>query len=206
MIKNALLHASLTLNGLEKKIGFFEKFQPSKTLAIYLGHRTVDILQVEKGYLGHKTVLARSFTNPFTHFDEANPEGETSFKEELNGFLRRSDRDWDEVVLGLPRSLVTFKKVSIPAPEKNMIPDVLSFEIEKHIPFNPSDALYDYKVFGESKEKVYSVFISIIKKNIVDFYLGLLGSIGLVPTIVDISTCSILNALFFHDVDSTILN
>ena len=69
------------------------------------------------------------------------PEAEAEVVDSLKRFLRHSRVRPERTVVGLSRKSVILKSIEIPSLRKESIPQVLEYEIEKHLPFK-SDEVY----------------------------------------------------------------
>src|ERR1700675_1850290 len=101
------------------------------------------------------------------------------------------------VTVGLPRSLVTMRLVSMPAVGEEELKGILDYEVERHIPFPPEEAQYDFQVLERDAEKA-TLLLAAARKEEVGRYLGLLGEAGIRATALGVSTFASLNALFYN--------
>ena len=132
--------------------------------------------------------------------EELTAEGEkrdTELKEKLGAILSRLPVRPTLVTVGLPRSLVTMRSVSMPAVGEEELKGILDYEVERHVPFPPEDAAYDFQVLEKDAEKA-TVLLAAARKDEVGRYLSLLGEAGIKPTALGVSTCASLNALLYN--------
>ncbi|NWF75478.1 MAG: PilN domain-containing protein [Nitrospirae bacterium] len=59
-----------------------------------------------------------------------------------------------EVTLCIPKAWAVFKTVEFPIAVAENLTDVISYEIDRLTPFNSEDAWYDYKIIGQTSEKI----------------------------------------------------
>lgn len=121
-------------------------------------------------------------------------EAEKLFLDEINRFLMRHDVSPDEVVLSLPRSLITFKSFELPAPDRKSIDSMIGFELEKHCAASVDDLYFSYHV-SEKPDNHFHIVLSAIKKETVDYYLELIQRVNLKPSVIDVCTFSNLNLI-----------
>ncbi len=123
------------------------------------------------------------------------PEAEAEFVDSLKRFIRNIRVRPERTVVGLPRKSAVLKFIEIPSLNKENIPQLLEYEIEKHLPFNPEEVYYDFDVIEKTGENIYRVLITAVKKDMIDYLKDLLERVPLKPKIFDLSTFGIINAL-----------
>lgn len=124
-------------------------------------------------------------------------EAEAEFVDSLKRFIHNMRVRPERTVVGLPRKSAVLKFIEIPSLNKENIPQLLEYEIERHLPFNPEEVYYDFDVIEKADENIYRVLITAVKKDIVDYLKELLERVPLKPKIFDLSTFGIINALRF---------
>ncbi len=120
-----------------------------------------------------------------------------ALKEKLAGLLARLPKRPTFVTVGLPRSLVTMRSVSMPAVGEEELKGILDYQVERHIPFPPEEAQYDFQVLEKDSEKA-TVLLAAAKKDEISRYLGLLEGAGIKPTALGVSTFASFNALAYN--------
>jgi len=120
--------------------------------------------------------------------------------ERLSSFLVEKKISQEETVLCIPRNIIMFKFVDLPSPDEASLPDILKYELERVIPMDPAEVYYDFRVTA-SEENNFRVLLAAVPRKVVDYYLGLLRSVGLAPTVLDISTFGSFNTGYFSDYD-----
>jgi Tfp pilus assembly PilM family ATPase/Tfp pilus assembly protein PilN len=120
-----------------------------------------------------------------------------ALKEKLAGLLPRLPKRPTLVTIGLPRSLVTMRSVSMPAVGEEELKGILDYQIERHIPFLPEEAQYDFQVLEKDPEKA-TVLLAAAKKDEISKYLGLLEEAGIKPTALGVSTFASFNTLAYN--------
>ncbi|MDR4504284.1 MAG: pilus assembly protein PilM [Candidatus Scalindua sp.] len=102
----------------------------------------------------------------------------------INNFVTRNEIEKSErIVVSLPAKMVLSRFVSFPPMKKGQIVDAIKYELQKQVPFDSSEIVWDYHQFSDSsksgngpeigifatkKENIYSVLSSLtpIKSNI----------------------------------------
>jgi general secretion pathway protein L len=95
----------------------------------------------------------------------------------------------DQVVIALPGPSLTTHALSLPFSDGKRIEATLPFEIGSQLPFDISDAVYDYQVVGlkeveGSKEKASDLLVGVVRKEELQSLLALLADLQLDPRIV----------------------
>ena len=120
-----------------------------------------------------------------------------ALKEKLAGLLARLPKRPPLVTIGLPRSLVTMRSVSMPAVGEEELKGILDYQVERHIPFPPEEAQYDFQVLEKDAEKA-TVLLAAARKDEISKYLGLLEEAGIKPTALGVSTFASFNTLAYN--------
>ncbi len=124
-------------------------------------------------------------------------EAEAEFVDSLKRFVRHMRVKSERTVVGIPRKSVILKFIEIPSLNKESIPQLLEYEIEKHLPFRQEDVYYDFEVIEKADENIYKVLITAVKKDLIDYLKDLFERVPLKPKIFDLSTFGVINALKF---------
>jgi len=74
-----------------------------------------------------------------------------------------------EITLCIPKAWAVFKTVEFPAAVKENLPNVVSYELDRITPFNAENAYYDFRVLGETPEKI-TLFIVAARSDLIDQY------------------------------------
>ena len=101
---------------------------------------------------------------------------------DLNSFLAGHARP-PEVVLGLPRDKVILREINLPLLGTEELKELISYEIERHIPLPSQEVYYDYQLMGKVSDSKQKVILGIIRKEDMDFYLNILQRAALVATL-----------------------
>lgn len=103
------------------------------------------------------------------------------------------------VYASIPAKWTIIKFVEIPAPKskgENAISQMMRFEIERHVPYQIDDILYDFQIV-EKKESAYTFVFAAIPKDKINFAKNFLEKISLVPDILIPSAFAVLNFVEF---------
>lgn len=120
-----------------------------------------------------------------------------ALEEKLTGLLARLPQRPAFVTVGLPRRVVTMRSVSMPAVSEEELKGILDYEVERHIPFPPEEALYDFQVLERDAEKA-TVLLAASRKEEVGRHLAILEKAGIKPTALGVSTLASFNALLYN--------
>lgn len=127
------------------------------------------------------------------------PETENEVVNDLKRFFGGIRVSSEKIVVGLPMKSVMLKLIKIPSLTEQNLPQLLGFEVEKHIPFEIEEVYYDYNVAEKDSENLYRIILAAVKKDIVDSIRDLFERVPLRPKIFDISSFGIFNALVFKN-------
>lgn len=91
---------------------------------------------------------------------------------------------------------VIVKKITLSYKIEKEIEDNLALEAENYIPFDIQDVFMDFQMLQHgATEKTTDVLLAAAKKDIVNMYANLIQDIGFIPSIIDVDTFALNNAL-----------
>jgi Tfp pilus assembly PilM family ATPase/Tfp pilus assembly protein PilN len=122
---------------------------------------------------------------------------EEALKGKLEDILSRLPVRPTFITVGLPRSLVTMRAITMPAVGEEELKGILDYEVERHIPFPSEEAHYDFQVLEKDAEKA-TLLLATARREEIDRYVTLLSEVGLRPTSLGVSTFASFNTLFFN--------
>lgn len=93
-----------------------------------------------------------------------------------------------DVVLVIPRHLVTVRMMSLPTTDPDEISDMISLQAVKHTPYSKEEIISSYKIVETSPSGYSKVMLVIAARNIINERMETLGSAGLTVKRVAISS------------------
>ncbi|MBN2372849.1 pilus assembly protein PilM [bacterium] len=130
------------------------------------------------------TILVDHLIKRYPNLADKPREGEAidELVADLNAFFSDRSRP-SEVILGIPRQKVILREIHLPALEREELKEIITFEIEKHIPLPSQEIYYDYQTMEKVSESENRIMLGLIKKEDMDFYLNILERAQLIPTL-----------------------
>jgi len=125
-------------------------------------------------------------------------EGQLETINVLQRYLNDNNFSKDNVVLALPREKALLKQVEVPAAARENLRKVLEYELGKHIPFPPEEAVFDFQIL-EEKAGSLRILLVVVKKDEVDEGLGLFKRMGIRPVAVEIASTASANLFYFDE-------
>jgi hypothetical protein len=116
---------------------------------------------------------------------------------EVREYISQQGMDVNRVFVSIPDKWAIIKFTDIPSIKgkgRDAIANLMRFEIERHIPFNIDDVVYDFLVMSE-KDKMYSVVFVAVQKERVDLVNDMLEKLALQPHAITISSFAVLNTI-----------
>ena len=115
--------------------------------------------------------------------------------DEIKEYISQHGKDLRGTFVSLPDKWAITKFIHVPAARgRGTLDQLMSFEIERHIPFNLEDVVYDFQVI-EEKDKTYTVMFTVVRKQKVDFVLDTLEKMALNPDLLTTSSFAVYNAI-----------
>ncbi len=184
------------LNPLWKILSFSpadDSIYPAKNVSVAIGKGSVSIA------LGSR-ILSRITLKGFKEY--AFDEGKYPLPEALASSLSLTVNEFKaaktEVTLCIPKAWAIFKTVEFPITVRENLPDVISYELDRLTPFSSEDAWYDYKVIGETSEKIILQVVT-AKADIINPYIQAIKEKGLKITRLTVSLSGIETLCRFVD-------
>lgn len=104
------------------------------------------------------------------------------------------------VAISLPdeKGFVRFLKLSASIIKKEEIGDALSLQLEEHVPFVPSEAIFDYSLLREEKDH-FDVVLRAIPRALVESYCSIFKEAGATPILIEQELSAITRAIVPDD-------
>lgn len=118
--------------------------------------------------------------------------------DELKTYVAEKGLKNVRIAVGLPRESSLSMVLNIPAPKAEAIEGILSYELEKHIPFDPGEVSHGFQVLKKEK-KVFSILLAAAKKDIVNSIVSRFEEAGFSPASVATWHASLFNALYYSN-------
>lgn len=121
---------------------------------------------------------------------------------EIKKFITQNKITVKHVSLSIPREWAIMKFMDITAPGKDSLKGFIQYEIEKHIPFQMNDVLYNFHVF-QVNDNNYKVAIVAVPKEKVEAIISIMKNMQLKVSSIGISAFNILNAIGISSVKTS---
>lgn len=119
-----------------------------------------------------------------------------ALSETIRSLLPHFDPARDPLYICLSPEQAIGLQLFLPRAAEENLPQVLEYEIERHLPFRRGDVYYDFLVAGKTGDKT-GVFLFAVPKRILDDILDSLSSFGIRPKGVETTTTALSNYLLF---------
>ena len=123
------------------------------------------------------------------------------FLNKVNQFIVKHDTWPESVVISLPRSHITFKTFELPAPDLKSVQSMVPFELERQFSSGLEDLYYTFQLTPKIKNHFHITSVA-IKKDIANYYIGLIQKLNLTTTIVDVSIFANVNLGFSQGIQN----
>ncbi|HEY8211781.1 MAG TPA: pilus assembly protein PilM [Myxococcaceae bacterium] len=113
------------------------------------------------------------------------PEGERaeSLKAALKELLANPALHAEQVLVSLPGPSVATHQLQLPFVDPKRIEATIGFEVESQLPFDLSEAVFDYQVASQ-RDKKSDLLVGVVRKDELKQLLALLSELGLDPRVV----------------------
>ncbi len=123
---------------------------------------------------------------------------------EIREFIGQHGREINKVFVSIPDKWAITKFIDIPSMKgkgKNVVENLMRFEVERHIPFEIDEIAYDFLVIDEIDARYFTVFVSAQNEKI-DFVKDFLDRLNLEPHAITLSSFAVLNTVELSGVSS----
>jgi general secretion pathway protein L len=90
----------------------------------------------------------------------------------------------DQVVVALPGQSLATHQLAMPFSDPKRIEATIPFEVESQLPFELSEAVFDYQVASLVKDKGSELLVGVVRREELSGLLGLLAELGVDPRVV----------------------
>lgn len=148
----------------------------ARILGLDLGSHSVKAVLLETNLRGCQT---RAFLSA------RRPEGDRleSLRSALRELVSRQPLHADQVVVALPGPTLATHLISLPFTDTKRLEAALPFEVEAQLPFDLSEAVFDYQPVGQ-REQRSDLLVGVAKKEEISSLLSLLGELKLDPRVL----------------------
>jgi Tfp pilus assembly PilM family ATPase/Tfp pilus assembly protein PilN len=113
----------------------------------------------------------------------------------INEYMSRHVDTVNGIFICMPDKWAITKFIRVPSTRgKSTLEQLMSFEVERHIPFNLEDIVYDFQVVDEV-DKQYTVVFTAVRKLKVEFIKETLEKLSLKPDLITTASFAIFNAV-----------
>lgn len=119
--------------------------------------------------------------------------GDEGESHSISEYAARHGKNLSGIFLTVPDSWSITRFISVPATKgSDALQQLMSFEIERHIPFSLEDVLYDFQVVQE-KAKTFDIVFTVLQKQKVNRIVSILENLHLKPQVITTASFAILN-------------
>jgi general secretion pathway protein L len=90
----------------------------------------------------------------------------------------------DQVVVALPGQSLATHQLALPFSDPKRIESTIAFEVESQLPFDLSEAVFDYQVATQEKDKGSELLVGVVRREELATLLGVLNELGVDPRVV----------------------
>ncbi|HEX8538031.1 MAG TPA: pilus assembly protein PilM, partial [Cystobacter sp.] len=107
----------------------------------------------------------------------------------------------DQVVVALPGPTLATHQLFLPFTDPKRIEATIPFEVESQIPFDLGEAIYDYQIASQVKDKGSELLVGVVRREELATLMGLLNEVGVDPRVVTHPGITYQNMLLQQGVD-----
>jgi len=165
-------------NGTMKKTG------PDRNLTVAI-EISEDIIKIAAVALNKKSRIVKLASASAASLNDA------SVGKMIAGLFEKLAVRSGPVLLNIPRHMVMTRFAEFPSLNDTEIRSMVDMEVIKHTPYSSEDIVTGYKIIGKNPSGYSRVFITFVKKEIVERYRGILLGLGFVISKAAVGTESL---------------
>lgn len=127
---------------------------------------------------------------------------EENVSDDVRGFISRHGTNVNKVFVSVPERWAITKFIDIPSMKgkgRGALANLMKFEIERHIPFEIDDVVYDFLIM-DSKGTANSVVFAAVQKEKINMIKDYLGKLSIQANAITISSFAVLNSIELSEV------
>lgn len=167
--------------------------KPKIRVALDIGTNFIKLVQLEISSTGAKLLDAGLVEIGYDP-SVADAEGKTKTIEAIQRLLKEKHIKAKKIILAVPGQSAISRFLRLPPGSENKVDSIIKYEARHQIPLPLYKMVVDYQVLNQGKKGV-DVILLAIKEEIVNNYLNIVGSMGLTPEVVDVSSLALFNSL-----------
>ncbi len=116
---------------------------------------------------------------------------------EIRGYISQHGADINKVFVSITDKWAITKFIDIPSMKgkgKNVLANLMRFEIERHIPFEIDEVVFDFLVVDEVNSQCSTVFV-VVQNQKIEFIKDFLERLSLEPHAITLSSFAVLNTV-----------
>ncbi|WP_224249428.1 pilus assembly protein PilM [Hyalangium gracile] len=147
------------------------------------------ILGLDLGSYSVKGVLFESTIRGYTtkaYAEVRRGEGERTetLRAAVHELLTQHPMPADQIIVALPGMTLMTHAFTMPFVDTKRLEAALPFEVESQLPFELSEAVYDYQVVGQKDKTSSDVLVGVVRKEELTWLMGLLAELKLDPRVI----------------------
>jgi general secretion pathway protein L len=136
-----------------------------------------------KGIL-FETNMRGPTTKAYAEVRRAEGERTETLRAAVHELLTQHPMPADQVIVALPGTTLMTHSFTLPFVDPKRLEAALPFEVESQLPFDLTDAVFDYQVVGQKEKTSSDVLVGVVRKEELTWLMGLLTELKLDPRIV----------------------
>lgn len=148
-------------------------------VGLALGEERIDCVVARRGLAGARALHAFSLG--------VGDDMAAALRAKLSELGVRTSR----VHVGIPRRRAVVKVLELPAVAGADLRRMVGFELERHLPFPASDAIFDFHVLDQAPGRPIRVLLVAVERRVFEWVQGLLRNTGLTPRLIDVAIHSL---------------
>lgn len=155
----------------------------NSTISLDLGTASLKIAELEKNGAAWTLKHLGIVPNPTGYLITQNPEQKNLFIESIKKLVSASKISQLNIRVGLPESHVYTRVIKMPVLSDAELRSAIRWEAEQHIPIPLAEVQLDYSVLSRPekgiKEGTMEVLLVAAKKDVINYFIDILGGAGL---------------------------
>ncbi|MCX8068998.1 MAG: pilus assembly protein PilM [Thermodesulfovibrionales bacterium] len=176
-------------------------FRKRQTIGLDIGSGYIKLVRINETKTGNELSLFDVIALPHGAITDGVIENRGIVIKTIEELLARNKiKDADVVFAVAGHSSVIIKRITIPKMTEEELSKSIKVEAEQYIPFDINDVNIDFQILGDNKFEKGQMDIILVaaKKNVLNAYLDVLETAGLLPVVIDVCHFAVSNAFEYN--------
>lgn len=177
-------------------------FKKRVYVGIDIGHKTINLVQLDKTSTGYKITRAHTVPTPSESVKDGVVIDTDAVGLTIKAALRDSKIHASSAVVGVAGGAVIVRTVRVPKMNELMLRKSIKYEAGRYVPSSIDDSFIEFEILGEAPDNQMDVLMVAAPRDVVQSRVDAIERAGLEADIVDVEAFAMYRSLIESNDDS----